>query len=67
MRTLFENNRVRVFLNSSDEVFIHDKPNNQTLRVSDSRYEGFVITCQNAHMTPYAINGLPAIYTVPKK
>jgi len=60
MNDLFENNQIKVYMNDSGEVFVHNKPAGVTLRISD-HYRGITITSHNGIMTPWAVNGCPAI------
>jgi len=57
---LFENTEIKVFSNSSSEVFVKNKRNNVSLRLSDTR-EGFNISCENAWLIPSAQNTIATV------
>lgn len=59
MEILFENNVIKVEMNSSDEVFITSKRLGTKCRVSPD-WNGISVTAANQRITPWAINGLPA-------
>lgn len=60
---LFENDKIRVFKNPSDEIFVETKDfeHSVQMRVSTQRHS-LLVTAGNGNgiMTPSSINGLPA-------
>jgi len=59
MKTLFENDLMKIFMNSSDEVFILNKNTKAELRIGIN-FENTLITFQPAIVLPTRVNGLPA-------
>ena len=59
MKTLFENSDMRIYMNPTNEPFIHNKHTGVTLRFDISRTNTRV-TFDSARVTPGSINGLPA-------
>lgn len=60
----FETRNIIVYSNSSGELFVQSKHNNDVrLRISD-RYDSLTLTAHDAHLLPSSINGLRAIDVV---
>ena len=59
MKTLFENVDMRIYMNPSAEIFVHNKRTDVTLRMNcKSSYT--TLTFDAARSNPSSINGLPA-------
>lgn len=56
---LFENRTIRVYRNSSDEIFVKLKSDGTTIRISDHR-NSLQITAGGFQIEPSSVNGLPA-------
>jgi hypothetical protein len=65
MKTLFETDKVRLYSNPSDEVFVHNKYTGVTLRIGVNR-NNTRLTADSARWSPTSVNGLPA-FTLTKE
>jgi hypothetical protein len=69
IKTIFENSSVKVYMNPSNEVFVEGKTYgkpmkpNPTVRISvgGADIAHIIVTAQSCNMTPWSVNGLPAI------
>jgi hypothetical protein len=59
MKTLFEDSNMRIYLNPTDEPFIHNKKTGVTLRFDVNR-DNTRVTFDHARVTPTDVRGLPA-------
>lgn len=60
MKIVFESSTIVVYVNSSEEVIVELKQNHISVRVTPN-VEHISVTSQNGIMTPWSVNGLPAI------
>ena len=65
MKTLYEDERWLIQMNTSGEVFVTNKevrdPFKPTIRIGSSRDGwGMSVTADSCHLTPWALNDLPA-------
>lgn len=60
--SLYEDENVRFYTNGSNEYFVENKRTpGVTLRIGGFDSTGLVITAQGCHLTPWGVNGLPAL------
>lgn len=60
MKTIFEGNGTIVQENGSGEIFVTSQNKMVTVRVNPS-YDSISITAAGNNISPWAINGLPAV------
>jgi hypothetical protein len=66
MLDLHEDSRLKVEINSSDEVFVTEMETGVKVRISIDVGRGMHVTSSNGILTPDAVNGLPA-FRIKKK
>jgi len=57
MKTIHETNQIRIFLNSSGEVFIERKLNKISIRISPT-HNGLLVTNRGGILQPTKFNGV---------
>lgn len=66
MKVIYENQHIKVTVNSSDEVFVENKQNkDSTIRIGSYGRGRLQITCHNGTIIPGSVNGLSACFVYP--
>lgn len=66
--SLYEDRNVRIYTNGSSEYFVENKRTpGVTLRIGGFGSTGLMVTAHGCHLSPWAVNGLPAFVAVVKR